>query len=68
MNVDLLLTLLITALNRAGEISALIANARKEGRDVSDAELDALFAQDDAARAELLSVIAATANRKGATP
>ena len=57
MNVDLLLTLLITALNRASEIGMLIDKARREGRDVSEAELDALFAQDDAARAELQAAI-----------
>lgn len=57
MNVDLLLTLLITALNRASEIGMLIDRARREGRDVSEAELDALFAQDDAARDELQAAI-----------
>jgi RNA:NAD 2'-phosphotransferase (TPT1/KptA family) len=57
MNVDLLLTLLITALSRAGEITALIDRARKEGRDVTDAELDALVADDNQARADLQAAI-----------
>lgn len=59
MNVDLLLTLMITALSRANEIGALIDRARRENRDVTEAELDQLFAADDAARAELQAAIAA---------
>jgi len=57
MNVDLLLTLMITALNRASEIGALISRARSEGRDVSEVEIGALFAQDDEARKELQRAI-----------
>ena len=68
MNVDLLLTLLITALNRASEIGLLIDRARSEGRDVTEAELDALFSQDDAARAELQAAINAKSGQPPATP
>lgn len=57
MGTDLAITLLISALNHASEIGALISRARAEGRDVSDAEIDALLAQDDAAKAKLAAHI-----------
>jgi hypothetical protein len=59
VNIDLALTLIIQLLNRSSEISALIAKARGEGRDITDAELDVLQAADDAARADLMAAIAA---------
>jgi hypothetical protein len=57
MTIDLLLTLMIQMLNRAGEFAALITKARSEGRDVTEAELDALAANDDLMRAELQQAI-----------
>ena len=57
MNIDLALTLIIALLNRSGEISALIAKARGEGRDITNAELDAIVTADDLARAELEAAI-----------
>lgn len=57
MNIDLALSALIALLSRSAEISALIARARGEGRDVSEAELDGLVAADDLARAELEAAI-----------
>jgi hypothetical protein len=57
MNIDLALTLLITLLNRSAEISALIAQARGEGRDLTADELAGLQAADDAARAALVAAI-----------
>lgn len=58
MNIDIALQALIAILTRASEISALITQARAEGRDVSAAELDALAAADDAARDALADAIA----------
>jgi len=55
---DIALTLLISALNHASEIGALIQKARDEGRDVTDAELDGLRAKDDQAKADLTVAIA----------
>jgi hypothetical protein len=55
---DLALQLLITALAHASELSALIQNARAENREVSDAELNALHAKYDTARAALMADIA----------
>ena len=65
MNIDLALTLIIQLLNRSGEISALIAKARGEGRDITEAELDALVSADDLARAELEAAIAARRAAEG---
>lgn len=42
---------------RIASASALIMKARSEGRDVSEAELDALMADDDAARARQLEAL-----------
>jgi hypothetical protein len=58
-NINLALTLLISLLSKSQEISALIKQAKGEGRDISDAELDGLVAADDAARAELVAAIEA---------
>ena len=55
--VDLLLTLALQFLNRAAEFQALVIKARTEGRDITPAELDALAANDDLARAELQKAI-----------
>jgi hypothetical protein len=57
-NAAILVDLLLGLLDRANAIGALISKAKAEGRDVTDAELDALVAQDDAARAALVAAIA----------
>lgn len=49
-NVDLALTLLLTLATKAGEVSAGIAKAQAEGRDLSDGELLALQSADDLQR------------------
>lgn len=46
-------------LDRASQIGTLITTARGEGRDVTDAELDALVADDKKARKDLVAAIAA---------
>ena len=48
-NINLAITLLLSALSRASEIGQLIDRARSENRDISDAELDALEASAQAA-------------------
>lgn len=58
MNIETALSLLIQLLSQADAISRLIQAARNEGRDLSDAELDALVAQDDVARQALVDAIA----------
>lgn len=54
---EALIALLLGLLDRAAAIGTLITTARKEGRDITDAELDALVDADDAARADLVSAI-----------
>lgn len=54
-----LVTVLLDLTTRAAEIAAVINKARMEGRDVTSEELDALFAQDAAARQKLADAIAA---------
>jgi hypothetical protein len=56
-NILLLTNLLTTLLGKATEYAALIARARAESRDVTGAELQALLASDDQARAELEAAI-----------
>lgn len=59
MNTDLLLSFLIATATHAGEISALITQAKAQGRDITDAELQAVFDKDAVARAKLVLAIAA---------
>ena len=56
-NAGLVLSLLFGLLDRAQTIASLLKTARAENRDVTDAELDALVTDDDAARAELVAAI-----------
>lgn len=56
-NINLAITLLLSALNRAAEIGAMIAKARSENRDISEAELDTLAENDDVAREALEQAI-----------
>jgi hypothetical protein len=57
MNADTAITLALSLLDRAAAYGSLVTAARAEGRDVSDVELDALAAEDDAARKELENAI-----------
>lgn len=62
-NAIALVALLLQYSDKLTQIGKLLATAHAEGRDVTDAELDALFAQDDAARAQLQAAIAAATRR-----
>ena len=53
------MNVIFALLDRAQQIQELIQTARKEGRDVTAAELDALKAADDVARAKLDEAIKA---------
>jgi len=64
MGIDALITLVLGLLDRASTIGAMITTARSEGRDVTQAELDALVATDKIARQDLIDAIAA-AKAKG---
>lgn len=57
------ITLLTQLLERAAVLGNLVRTAQSEGRDVSDAELDILAAEDDAARARLVEAISASRQR-----
>lgn len=59
MNALALITLLLQYSDKIAAAGKLLATAHSEGRDVTDAELDTLFAGDDAARAALVAAIAA---------
>lgn len=65
-NGELLLQLLLGLFDRANQITALFKRAAAENRDVSDAELDALAAEDDAARVR--QIIANAKARNAAHP
>lgn len=54
---EALVVLLLGLLDRAAAIGTLITTARKEGREITDAEIDALVDADDAARADLVLAI-----------
>jgi len=57
MNSVTALQLLFMWLDRAQAIGALISKAQESGRDITDEELDALVADDDAARKVLAEEI-----------
>jgi len=57
MNSDTAITTMLALLNQAAAWGATVAQARSEGRDVSDAEVAALAAKDDAARTALEAAI-----------
>jgi len=59
MNALAIITLLLQYSDKIAQIGGLLSKAQSEGRDVTDAELDTLFAGDDAARAALAAAIAA---------
>lgn len=56
-NAALILDLLISAATRFSELTELLKLAHTEGRDVSDAELDAFASRDDDARKRLQDLI-----------
>lgn len=58
-NINAAITLLLNITAQAGRVSAAIASARAEARDLSNQELTELQADDDAARAQLVGAIAA---------
>ena len=62
MNAELAITLLLSLVDRAAAISALLAQAKAQGRDISAIELDTLCKEDDAARAALVAAIARARN------
>lgn len=57
-NAEILIELLDTLLSNATQIDTLLKTAQSQGRDVTQDELNALFAQDDAAKAALVAAIA----------
>jgi hypothetical protein len=57
-NALLLIDMIFAGLDRIDRLKQLFGTARAEGRDVTDAELDALRAEDDAARDALAQLIA----------
>lgn len=52
-----LITTATNALTAAGAVSALIAKAKAEGRDISSLELDELLAEDEKAKVALQKAI-----------
>ena len=67
-NAAILVDLLLGLVDRAATISTLLSTAKAEGRDVSAAELDTLFAGDDAARASLQAKIDAAKAKASIKP
>ena len=62
----LTVTILLTqALERAARLGALLRRAHEGGEPVTQADLDQLAAEDDAAKAQLDADIAAAAARQG---
>jgi hypothetical protein len=57
-NAELAVELLIAIINQAATISALLAKAKEEGRDLNSDELDGLALGDDLTRANLVIAIA----------
>jgi hypothetical protein len=58
-NITVLLDVIMRGMAQLQTFGALISKARSENRDVTRAELDALFADDDHARAALQAAIEA---------
>jgi hypothetical protein len=65
MNSAALVTLLLGVIDRAAQISSIIQLAKAQNRDVTQAELDMLLAQDLVARQRLVDAINASSG--GAT-
>lgn len=64
-NALILIGLLMQYSDKIAAVTKLLNTAHSEGRDVTEAELDELFAGDDAARAALEQAIAAKAQPTG---
>lgn len=64
-NIFAILSIIDKLLTSAGRYSAIARQAAAEGRDISDAELEALRKEDDAARATLEAAIAARRAAEG---
>ncbi len=58
-NAAIAVQLILGLLDRASAIGGLLKQAQTEGRDITDAELDALAVDDDAAAKALKDAIAA---------
>lgn len=58
MGADIIITLIFGLLDRAQAYATLIAKAKAENRDVTEAEVDAAVAEYDASRASLVAAIA----------
>lgn len=58
MGADVIITLLFGLLDRAQSYATLIAKAKAENRDVTEAEVDAAIAEYDSSRASLVAAIA----------
>jgi RNA:NAD 2'-phosphotransferase (TPT1/KptA family) len=58
MNALVALDLVISLMVRAQQIADLIRQAQAQGRNLTDQELDAIVAENDAARARLAAAIA----------
>jgi hypothetical protein len=58
-NAIALIGLLLQYSDKIAQVSAVLSKAHAEGRDVTRAELDGLFADDDAAKAALDALIKA---------
>jgi hypothetical protein len=56
---DLAISLLLALINNAGQISALITNAKAQNRDLTLADLQSVIDGDAVARANLVLAIAA---------
>lgn len=64
-NAIALLGLFLSYSDKITQIAMLLKTAHTEGRDVTPAEIDTLFANDDAVRAALDKLIAAASAPKG---
>lgn len=66
MNATAIIDLILSLVSRLQAAASLIRQARAEGREITDAELDTLVAEDDSARADLVAAIEAAKAREAA--
>jgi hypothetical protein len=64
MNTSAIIDLILSLVSRLQAAAALIRKARSEGREITEAELDTLVADDNAARESLVAAIAAARVRE----
>ena len=62
MNTSAAIELLLQLINAAGPVSAAIRQAQAEGRDLTAAELQSAFDQDDKSRNALVDAISRASN------